>query len=179
MKVTKKLMSDKYVNVELFSLTYGSLVRSVVKETNNITDANAKLMKIGTSIGNRITDDLVVHNDKYSWKTFSEVTTLISDYAFKNCLGILATKQDTSETSCIITINDNPITRYVTIPLEHDGLIYLSPLLGAIKTILGMLHYNCDVSFKADRLKGDNTTQIEIKLIEVSYDNLPPGEYLA
>lgn len=171
-------MNDKYVNVELFSLTYGSLVRAIVKETNNIDDANAKLMKIGVSLGNRITDDIVVHRDPYDIKTFKQAWGLVVD-SFKSYLGVNAQTVDISENRVVLRLSDNPITRFVAIPLENEGLIYLNPLLGAIKTMLSMLHFSTEVKLIQDRLKGDQYNDIEIKLIEIMNDTLPPGEYLS
>lgn len=171
-------MNDKYVNVELFSLTYGSLVRAIVKETNNIDDANAKLMKIGVSLGNRITDDIVVHNDPYNIKTFRQASQLLVD-SFRNYLGVTATIHDQTDNRVLLYLSEGPITRYVTIPLENEGLIYLNPLLGAIKTMLSMLHFSTEVKLTQDRLKGDPTNVIEIKLIDIMNDTLPPGEYLS
>ncbi|KAH0793854.1 Trafficking protein particle complex subunit 3 [Histomonas meleagridis] len=171
-------MSDKYVNVELFALTYGSLVRSIAKETNNIEDANAKLFKIGTSIGNRITDDLVVHQDSYNIKTFRQACDLIAG-SFKTYLGVTCHQIDQSENSVTFRITENPITRYVTIPLEYDGLVYLTPLLGALKTIFEMLHFSTEVKLVVDSLRSNaNSNDIEVKLIEVLTDTLPLGEYL-
>lgn len=169
-------MTDK-VNVELFSLTYGSLVRSIVKETNNIDDANAKLNKIGVSIGNRITDDFIVRSDKPRFKNFREACESIVDFALKYYLGITAQIVEPSDTHCIIRFGDNPITRYVVIPPEYEGLVYLMPLLSAIKTALGLLHYNVETKLVQDMLHGGATNDIEITLVEVMYDSLPPGEY--
>lgn len=171
-------MNDKYVNVELFSLTYGSLVRAIVKETNNIDDANAKLMKIGVSLGNRITDDIVVHLDPYNIKTFRQASQLLVD-SFRNYLGVTATLHDQTDNRVLLYLSEGPITRYVTIPLENEGLIYLNPLLGAIKTMLSMLHFSTEVKLTQDRLRGDPMNVIEIKLIDIMNDTLPPGEYLS
>ncbi|KAK8884955.1 Trafficking protein particle complex subunit 3 [Tritrichomonas musculus] len=171
-------MNDKFVNVELFSLTYGSLVRAIVKETNNIDDANAKLMKIGVSLGNRITDDIVVHQDPYNIKTFRQAYDLVVA-SFKNYLGVVAQPIDPTDNRVVLHLSDGPITRYVTIPLENEGLIYLNPLLGAIKTMLSMLHFSTEVKLIKDRLRGDSANEIEIKLIDIMNDTLPPGEYLS
>jgi hypothetical protein len=173
-------MSDKYVSVELFALSYGSLVRAIVKETNNVEDANAKLAKIGTSIGNRIADDIVVHCENARFKSLRQAGEMLVDYAFKTYLGITATLQDVSENKLVIRLGDNtPVTRFVTIPPEYEGLVYLMPLLGAIKAVLAMLHYSVEVTMKSDRLvRKDAPNEIEIRLLEVMHDTLPPGEYL-
>lgn len=165
------------VNVELFSLTYGSLVRSIVTETNNINDANNKLSKIGVNIGNRITDDFVVHADKCRFKSLKEACDMLADYSFKTYLGINAVVKEPSDNRCVISFSDNPITRYVILPPEYQGLIYLMPLLSAIKTSLGQLHYNVEVNLINDMLHGKPSNDIEIKLIEIM-DDLPPGEYI-
>lgn len=171
-------MSDKTVNVELFALSYGSLVRAIVKETNNIDDANAKLIKIGNSIGMRITDDLVVHYDSWRFENLKQAGDRLID-AFKNYLGVNSQITESTDNRIVIRILDNPVTKYVTIPLEYEGLIYLNPLLGAIKTVLANLHYSTEVKLISDKLKKDSQyNEIEIKLIEVTRDTLPPGEYL-
>jgi hypothetical protein len=172
------------VNVELFALSYGSLVRAIVKDTNNVDDANAKLLKIGTAMGSRIADDLVVKHTGgpgvFRFKNLRAACDLLADYGFKTCLGITATCLEPTDTRVVIRLSDQntPVTRFVTIPPEYEGLVYLMPLLGAIKSILLMFHYNVDVTMKSDRLKGDQFNDIEIKLIDVMKDTLPPGEYL-
>lgn len=171
-------MSDK-VNVELFSLTYGSLVRAIVKETNNIEDANNKLAKIGENMGDRITDDIVVNYDN-KITSLKDACEMIAKFAFKNYLGVTAEISEPSENRIIISILDNPITRYVSIPPEYDGLIYLMPLLGLIKKMLEQLHFSTEVTLIHDRLTSQecNTNDIEIKLLGILTDTLPAGEYL-
>jgi hypothetical protein len=172
-------MSDKYVSVELFALSYGSLIRAIVKETNNVEDANAKLQKIGISIGNRIADDIVVHCENTRFKTLAQAGSMLVDYAFKTYLGITATIVESTESKLVVRLGENnPVTRFVIIPRECEGLIYLMPLLGAIKAVLGMLHYSVDVTLKADRLQQAPANEIEIRLLDVLHDTLPPGEYL-
>jgi hypothetical protein len=172
------------VNVELFALSYGSLVRAVVKDTSNIDDANAKLLKIGTAMGSRIADDLVVKHaggpDDFRFKNLRVACDVLAEYAFRTYLGITATCIEPTDTRVVIRLSDQntPVTRFVTIPPEYEGLVYLMPLLGAIKSILAMFHYSVEVAMKSDRLKGDQFNDIEIKLIEIMKDTLPPGEYL-
>ena len=45
--------------------------------------------------------------------------------------------------------------------------------------MLSMLHFSTEVKLIQDRLKGDQYNDIEIKLIEIMNDTLPPGEYLS
>jgi len=166
------------VRDELFSLTYGSLVRAIVKETNNIEDANAKLYKIGENIGNRITDDFVVHSEKSRFKTLREACDVLVDFSLKHYLGINAQIIDPSDNRCIIRFTDNPITRYVKIPPEYDGLIYLTPLLSAIKKSLELLHMSVEVNMVHDMLKNGEYNDIEIKFLGLKSDSLPNGEYI-
>lgn len=171
-------MSDKYVNVELFALSYGSLVRAIVKDTTNIEDANAKLAKIGTSIGNRIADDILVSDiSKGRFSKLKDVGDMLVD-AFRSYLGVTAKVIEPSDTKIVIRLYDNPVTKYVKIPLEYDGLIYLMPLLSAIKTMLQMFHYSTEVKLVSDRLKDQPETDIEVKLIDILHDTLPAGEYI-
>jgi hypothetical protein len=177
------MSSDKFVNVELFTLSYGSIVRAIVKETSNADEANAKLLKIGTSIGSRVADDIVFRypGDPSRLKSFRGACDLLVDHAFKTYLGITATIQDPTDTRLVIRIHESsaPVTRFVTIPPEYEGLIYLNPLLGAIKSVLALFHYNVEVTMKSDRLRGDTANEIEIKLNEIMTESLPPGEYLS
>jgi hypothetical protein len=173
-------MTDKLpdVNVELFALSYGSLVRAIVKETNNVEDANAKLAKIGVSIGNRMTDDIVVYlKGNCNFKNLRELCDKLIVDSFKKYLGIAAQVATCNETVATIRLLDNPVTRYVTIPHEYEGLVYLQPLVSAIKTICSMMHYNTDVRILNDTLKGAVNTDIEIKWNGISRDTLPPGEW--
>lgn len=175
------MSSDKFVNVELFALSYGSLVRAIVKETSNVEEANAKLLKIGTSIGSRLADDIVRYTaDACRFKNLRGACDMLVDCGFKWYLGVTATIQEATDTRAVIRIQEShtPVTRFVTIPPEYEGLVYLNPLLGAIKSVLAMFHYNVEVTMKSDRLRGDAANEIEIKLNEIMTDTLPPGEYL-
>ena len=167
-----------FVNTELFTLSYGSLVRSIVKETNNIEDANSKLAKIGTNIGNRITDDFVVNYEKTRFKNLREACDSLVEYFLKHYFGINSSITESSENRCVIRFGDNAISRYVKIPAEYDGLVYLQPILSSIKTTLSLLHFNVEVNMIHDMLRSSDYNEIEIKLIEILYDSLPPGEYI-
>jgi hypothetical protein len=173
------------VNVELFALSYGSLVRAIVKETNNIEEANVKLGKIGVSMGTRITDDIVVHlKGNCNFKNARELVDKLIIDGFRKYLGVTATVVGNAEPAITIRLQDCPVTRYVTIPRECEGLVYLQPLISAIKTICEKLHYSTEVRLTSDSLKpgtdlskGPPATDIEIKLLGVMRDSLPPGEY--
>jgi hypothetical protein len=156
-----------------------------VKDTSNADDANAKFVKIGTAIGNSIADDLVVKHpggpDLFRFRTLCLACELLADYAFRTYLGITATCLKPTNTRVVIRPSDQniPATRFATIPPEYEGLVYLMPLLGAIKSIFAMFHYSVDVTMKSDRLRGDQFHDIEIELIEGMKDALPPGEHLS
>jgi hypothetical protein len=89
------------------------------------------LAKIGTSIGNQIADDIVVHCDNTRFKTFRQAGEMLVEYAFQTYLGISPTIPNASENKLVIRLGDNnPVTRFVLIPPEYEGLVYLMPLLG-------------------------------------------------
>ena len=131
-------------------------------------------------MGDRITDDIIVNlPDKTKLNSLKGVCNMLVNHAFKEYLGISAEIKESSERRIVISLLDNPITHYVSIPPEYDGLIYLKPLLGLLKKMLEELHFSTEVNLLHDRLTSSETTNdIEIKLIEVLTDTLPAGEYI-
>jgi hypothetical protein len=172
-------MGDKLVNVELFSLTYGALVRTIVKDTVSTEEANTKLAKIGSSIGRRIADDVaVLYPSLCRVKSLKAASELVAE-VIKTHLGIPCTLVESSDQRSVLRLLDCPITRYVVIPPELEGLVYLQPLVHAIISMLELLHVGVDVALAADRLTGSQYTDVELKHFEIKHDDLPPGEYLS
>ena len=52
-------VDPKKVSGELFSLTYGALVKQILDDLENVDDANKQLEKMGYNIGVRIVEDFL------------------------------------------------------------------------------------------------------------------------
>lgn len=169
--------NNEEVCMELMSLTYGSLVTSVVKSTNNIDDANEKLKKIGENIGNCIVDSLLVSYD-YDVREFQNTKKLIDTYLAK-CFKF-DFKSEVENDVITITVTGGDLTKYVYIPQVYKKLKYINPIIFSIKQIYAMIHY--DVNISLDCKNNDNKTpdysNFTIKIKKKGRLNtLPPGEY--
>ena len=108
--------SAKQVQSELFTLTYGILVTQVLEDIEDPVKVNAKLEKIGNSIGTRLIDDIFARNlNLQRCKSLSETAEAIGNYGFKPYLGVTPKISDWSERGDEFTLvlDKNPLTEFV------------------------------------------------------------------
>eukprot|EP00056_Hartaetosiga_gracilis_P021848 m.26836 g.26836 ORF g.26836 m.26836 type:complete len:175 (+) comp9297_c0_seq3:71-595(+) len=166
------------VNGELFTLTYGSLVAQLLEDYENHEEVNKQLEKIGYNMGVRMVDDFVAHRNTERCGNFKESCSTLAKDGFRMFLGVGASigQWNEDETECVISLEENPLIAFVELPSEHSELSYSSVYCGAIKGAMEVIQYKTDVTIQKDPLKGDNTTEIKIKLLEVMEDQPPPED---
>ncbi|EDK42543.1 transport protein particle 22 kDa subunit [Lodderomyces elongisporus NRRL YB-4239] len=191
--MSKKVASDdifkgnnvEKINSELFTLTYGSLVAQLCRDfNNNYHEVNNQLDKMGYNIGLRLIEEFLAKTGVRRCSTFKETADIISKLGFKLFLNIQPAVENWSLDlrSCTLVIPDpNPLTEFVDLPVTADPKIakelwYSQVLCGVLRGALQMVQLDCDVYFLKDRLRGDDRTEMRLKLNKILKDEVPAGE---
>ncbi|KAJ1961175.1 hypothetical protein GGI12_003390 [Dipsacomyces acuminosporus] len=168
------------VNAELFIFTYGSLVVQLVKDYEDYGAVNKQLDKMGYNIGIRLIDDLLARTGLERCPDLHATAEVISKVGFKMFLNIVPTvtswSADSKEFSLIL--DDNPLNDFCELPPKaiQDGLWYSNVLCGVIRGAMEMMQMQADVSFVRDVLRGDDTSEIRVKLEKLLDEEVPAGD---
>ena len=158
---------DPYINAELLSLTYGSLIVRLIKDYEKPEEINEQLEKMGYNIGIRIIDDYLSRNIyQPTPNTFKDVMEKIK-LAIRYYLNVNASFSTYSNDEYIISFSDNPLNDLVELPEKYKGLNYSNILCGVIRGALESINIKVECYYEKDTLKGNDTNEIKVKFIEV------------
>eukprot|EP00052_Salpingoeca_macrocollata_P023516 m.206830 g.206830 ORF g.206830 m.206830 type:complete len:178 (-) comp22047_c0_seq2:30-563(-) len=169
----------KKISAELFTLTYGSLVAQLIKDYESDDEINKQLDKMGYNIGMRLVDDFLAHTPVQSrCSTFQDAAETVAKVGFRMFLGItpMLANWNAERTECSFMLDDNPLTVFAELPTAHQGLLYSNILCGVLRGALEMVHMRVEAKFVKDVLRGDETTDLRVRLIEMLHDEPPPGD---
>ncbi|ODV85527.1 hypothetical protein CANARDRAFT_198481 [[Candida] arabinofermentans NRRL YB-2248] len=170
------------VNSELFTLTYGSIVSQLCKDLNfNYEAVNNQLFKMGYNIGIRLIDEFLQKTQLSRCTNFRETAEIVSKIGFKIFLNItpIITNWSADSKTFSLILNDNPLADFVELPDDGKALKelwYSNILCGVLKGALEMVQLDCEVVFLNDVLRGDESTEIRVKLIQILKDEVPAGD---
>ena len=80
------MFKKETVSAELVALTYGAIVTQVIRNTENLEEANETLEKIGYNIGLKIVDEFMANNPICS--DFKQVVNSFAKDGLKMFLGV-------------------------------------------------------------------------------------------
>eukprot|EP00798_Chlamydomonas_sp_ICE-L_P008729 gene8730-33593_t len=169
-------------NAEIFTLTYGSLVRQLISDFEDLEEVNNQLEKMGYNIGIRLVDEFLAKSKTSRCGNFRETAEVVAKQAFSMFLNVQASVSNWNAdgNECSLMLVDNPLTDFVELPEEFKDLKYCSILCGVIRGALEMmvglgLLVNMDVECKIvqDTLKGDDCCEIRMRLKEHRNEQFP------
>ncbi|WVZ66856.1 hypothetical protein U9M48_016020 [Paspalum notatum var. saurae] len=183
------------VNAELFTLTYGAIVRQLLTDLEEVEEVNKQLDQIrdarveysngladlrspkflGYNIGTRLVDEFLAKSNVSRCVDFKETADVIAKLGFKMFLGVTATvtNWDAEGTSCSFVLEDNPLVDFVELPDTCQGLQYCNLLSGVIRGALEMVSMKTEVTWVRDMLRGDDAYEMRVKLIKQVPEEYP------
>ncbi|KAJ8420927.1 hypothetical protein Cgig2_030221 [Carnegiea gigantea] len=147
--------SAERVNAELFTLTYGAVVRQLLTDLEEVDEVNKQLDQMGYNIGVRLIDEFLAKSNVSRCVDFKETAEVIAKanqqvgvllscftladivtseqsglvtVGFKMFLGVTATvtNWDAEGTTCSLVLEDNPLVDFVELPDTCQGLHYFN-----------------------------------------------------
>uniref|UniRef100_A0A804RLZ2 Trafficking protein particle complex subunit n=1 Tax=Zea mays TaxID=4577 RepID=A0A804RLZ2_MAIZE len=169
------LLVHRLQNAELFTLTYGAIVRQLLTDLEEVEEVNKQLDQMGYNIGTRLVDEFLAKSNVSRCVDFKETADVIAKLGFKMFLGVTATvtNWDVEGTSCSIVLEDNPLVDFVELPDTCQGLQYCNLLSGVIRGALEMVSMKTEVTWVRDMLRGDDAYEMRVKLIKQVPEEYP------
>jgi hypothetical protein len=112
-------------------------------------------------------DDFLAKAGTNPCQNFKDTIDVISKIAFKMYLGVNCDALVYSDKEFGLIFSENPLNDFVELPEKYNSLWYSNLLCGIIRGALESINIRVECKFNKDILKGNDTNEIRIKLIEI------------
>lgn len=166
------------VSSELLALTYGSFVRQLLADYEDVEEVNKQLDASGYNIGVRLVDDFLAKARIHSCSSFAETAEVIAKVAFKMFLGVtgIVGVWSADKKTFGLVFEENPLADFAELPDSCKSLWYSNILCGVIRGALEMVNMKVECKFVRCRLRGDESNEIRVSLNEILTDQPPKSE---
>lgn len=164
------------MNTELLSLTYGALIVRLIKDYEKPEEINEQLEKMGYNIGIRMIDDFLAKACLPPPKTFKEAVEIIQSKALPYYLNIKAEMMPGDHKEFCLTFQDNILNDFVELPEKYHDLWYSNLICGVLRGAFEAINIRIECKYNKDTLRGHDSNEIKIKLIEVIEEKLQEEE---
>lgn len=163
------------INSEVFTLCYGSIVRQLIADFEDLEEVNKQLDQMGYNIGIRLIDEFLAKTKAGRCTSFKDTAEVVAKQAFSLFLNVQATvaNWNAEGTECSLVLTDNPLADFVELPEEYRDLKYCNILCGVIRGSLEMINMDVECKFLQDMLKGDECYEIRLVLKEHKDEKYP------
>lgn len=156
-------------NSELFSLTYGAMVRQLLADHEDVAVVNQQLEKMGHNIGCRLIDEFLSKSGVggSSCTSFKDTAEVMAKVAFKMFLGVTAEVAGWNVEGTAFSLlmpADNPFVDFVELPPQYRDLHYCGLLCGVVVGACEMVQMKVECRFVRDALKGDDVSEMRVEL---------------
>jgi hypothetical protein len=129
----------------------------------------------GYNIGQRLIDEYLAKTKTTRCSDFRDTADKIAKVGFKMFLNTTAavTGWNAEGTECRLVLDDNPLADFVELPEQLTSLRYSNLLCGVVRGALEMVNIEVECEFVKDALRGDDTTEMRLKLVAAHAEQYP------